>query len=89
MTNDKPKNRAAQALVNLRWKKKKAKPAEQAMLGQSLVNLRWAKASKAERKAHAEYMASFPRKQRKPHCPCGAMTRERARKRNHVCEKAA
>jgi hypothetical protein len=24
-------------------------------------------------------------RRRRPHCPCGAMTRERASKRGHVC----
>lgn len=24
---------------------------------------------------------------RKPHCPCGAMTKDRAKQRNHVCSR--
>jgi hypothetical protein len=71
------KNAAAQALSALRWKDTTA--AERTEFARRIAKLGWkGRAAKVRIKAGGR-----PRSQDR--CPCGAMTRERAKKRNHQC----
>lgn len=50
---------------------------------------RWRRTSPRERSLHMQWLGSRPRPAaQKPKCACGAMTPERAAKRNHRCTEA-
>jgi hypothetical protein len=72
------KNAAAQALSKLRWKGTTSD--ERSEFASRIAKLGWTgDAAKARKKAGG-------RPKDKDRCPCGAMTRERAKKRNHQCK---
>ena len=66
---------------------KKKLEAAKKLVFREMGRRRWAGTTKEERRAHALWV----NQQRpgyegqKPHCPCGKMTLERAKKRNHKC----
>ena len=57
---------------------------------QALGRKRWKGTTKAERREFGRWAAAQGggRPRSADRCPCGAMTRERAEKRNHRCEPA-
>jgi hypothetical protein len=61
-------------------------PEERSEVSRRASVTRWA-GRKKERKEYMQGIASLPRpSRRREHCPCGAMTLERAEKRGHKCD---
>ncbi|HEX4545748.1 MAG TPA: hypothetical protein VH110_05270 [Candidatus Acidoferrum sp.] len=75
------KNPAAQALVALRWAK--TTPEERRAFAARMAEAGWKGANRARR------LKTAGRPRTADRCPCGAMTRKRARARGHRCEEAA
>jgi hypothetical protein len=76
-------------LANIRWAK--ATTEERYAQGYMLGTAAWAKVPAKERSAIMTALAKRPRPNaRLPEylrCPCGIMSLDRAKKRNHICKK--